>query len=339
MTDTDGQHIKRSIEDEAVAWHVKLTSGACSDSDITQHMEWMLEDPEHLAAYERVAEVFHAASKHEHSLREVFAADAPAPTGQTPWYAKLFEGWGWPQAASAAAAAAALLFFVTGTQNPFYDDRASSQYYTSTANEVRTLKLADGSRVSLFANTKLSVAFEDTARNIDLIQGRAFFDVVADKNRPFYVNTASRQVKVVGTRFEVVRTQAFDRISVNEGLVSVEKIDDNNVSNAPVLIEPGVSALYELDAEAPVLTEVGTESIGAWKDGILTFQNVELIEVITQIGQLFPEAALAVDDTVDGVSFSGTLVVSDAETMVRQLASFLSLDVTLDGAHITLTSE
>lgn len=338
MTDTNGQHIKRSIEDEAVAWHVRLTSGTCSDSDIARHMEWMLEDPEHLAVYERVAEAFHATGKHEHGVREAFSGDTPVAAVHAPWYGKLFSGWSWPQAVSATAAAVALLFFITGTQNPFYDDRATSQYTTSTTNEVRTLKLADGSRVSLFANTEISVAFGDAARNIDLIEGRAFFDVVSDADRPFYVNTGSRQVKVVGTRFEVVRTQGFDRISVNEGLVSVETIDDNDVSNAPLLIEPGVSALYKPDAKTPVITEVSVENVGAWKDGILTFREAQLTDVANQIGQLFPETVLTIDNTAGQVPFSGTLVISDAETMARQLADFLSLDVTLDAGHITLNS-
>ena len=339
MTDTDGQHIKSSIEDEAVAWHVRLTSGTCSDDDITRHMEWMLADPKNLSAYEKVAAAYHALGKSEDTIRAAFPNEGiqlSAADKSTPWYAKIFEGWNWPQTVSATAAAIALLFFATGTQNPFYDDRASSQYYTSTSDEVRTVKLADGSRVSMFANTKLSVAFETGERTIDLLEGRAFFDVVSDSGRPFYVNTGNRQIKVVGTRFEVVRAQNFDRVSVNEGLVSVQSIVDSDMTTAPLLIEPGVSALYELDSEQPILTEVSTDSVGSWKEGVLAFQNTPLIDVVTEIGQLFPETTISVDASIEGELFSGTLVISDAVTMTGQLARFLSLKNSVNDAHIAI---
>ena len=111
---------------------------------------------------------------------------------------------------------------------------------------IENFQLTDGSRVALFGDSEIVVHMGIEGRVVELKRGRAFFDVTSDRSRPFYVNTTSRQVKVVGTRFEVMRSEKFERVSVNEGLVSVDTLYGQQTPEAastPVLIEPGMVAL------------------------------------------------------------------------------------------------
>ena len=329
MPKTDAKHIQTSIEDTAIKWHVKLTSGDCSDADITRHLEWLLEDTAHLSMFENVAATYQQVGANQEAIEQTFPKPEIANQPITPWYKKLVSATRWPQTVTAMAGAAALLFFTAGPTSCLYDDAEKPRTYSAESVDVRMIKLADGSRVSLFTGSEISVIMDGATRKVDLVRGRAFFDIVSDKSRPFHVNIASQQVRVVGTKFEVVRATDFDKISVLEGLVAVNTLEQKDNVSAPVLIEPGISALFQGNAVKPILDTVDAENVAAWRTGVLKFRSTPIDHVMTQLRDLFPDFKLTADQNVQHVTFSGTLVVSDAESMSRELARFLSLKVTV----------
>jgi ferric-dicitrate binding protein FerR (iron transport regulator) len=78
---------------------------------------------------------------------------------------------------------------------------------------TKKLKLPDGSTVWLNAKSKITYSknFGTKLREVTLV-GEAFFDVVKDPKHPFIVNTASFNLKVLGTAFNV-RAFANDKKS------------------------------------------------------------------------------------------------------------------------------
>jgi transmembrane sensor len=324
--------------DAAASWYARLGSGSATDADVERHMEWLLEAPEHADAYEQVAAATQAADALEGAARMAFAKDFKAE-GRQGWRS-LLPGRGWPQLATAAAVAAALLFVVIFPNTDFYDEPSAPHHYAAEDGRVRTVKLADGSRVSLFGGSGITVTMPGDARIVELEAGRAFFDVVSNPARPFYVRTADRQVKVVGTRFEVIRAEGFDRVAVNEGLVAVEAAGgDAMAQDQPLMIEPGVVAHFRKEAAEPKLTRVAAETVGAWTEGVLTFRDEPLVAVVTAIDGLFPGTAVSLGPDVDpAIPFSGVLLVSSAEEMARQLADFMTLGVQTSGTGIIFTA-
>lgn len=336
MTEDGKSHIPPTLLEDAAIWHARLSSGEASDADIEQHMEWLLADPLHADAFEQVTAAMRAAGSYETAARDMFADDFKVSSAPS-WSARLFGGWGWPQAATAVAAAAALLFFAVTPTLDITDPAPRAQIYAA-ADSVTVHALSDGSTLSLFAGSEATVTMADERRTVDLESGRAFFDVTSDPARPFQVRTATREVTVVGTRFEVIRGAGFDQIAVNEGLVSVATRDDEQ--DDPLLIEPGDRARYSGGTNAPVVDKVAVATIGMWAEGILVFRDEALPAVIGKIQTLFPDRAIVIDgEALEGLTFSGTLVVSDVDQMVRQLADFLNLDVDVAGATIRLSDK
>lgn len=339
MTKVDSQHIEASVLEEAARWRTKLTSGSATDADIAGHMEWLLEDPAHILADETVAATINQASEFETAARTTFASDfviddeiRTDSAGWRRWFDVLLQ----PQ--YAAVALATFLFVAVAPSLGLFDTATAPHHYM-TQDEVRSFTLEDGSSIALFANSEISVRMDEDARQVQLTKGRAFFDVTSNKARPFYVNTGLRQVTVVGTRFEVMRTETYDRVAVNEGLVSVNMIEADEEGNAPTLVQPGTVALYEEDSVIPTLSEKEASAIGAWAEGVLVFREAPVSEVLVAINELFPSYRLSVvDEKLATMSFSGTLVVSTPEQMARQLGAFLALDVQVDGTEIRLAS-
>ncbi|MEX0297606.1 MAG: FecR domain-containing protein, partial [Kordiimonas sp.] len=279
MINRDTKHIAPSILDEAAEWQVKLSSEAVTDADIASHMEWLLADPIHVEAEEIVAATINVSTEFETAARKAFSDDFEAENvnleEKSFWSRLLGSSAGLPSGI-AIVAVAALLFFtiVPNTEQRSLPD--TEQTYVAESGRVESVKLDDGSIIALFSNSEISVSMSSDTRVVELKRGRAFFDVRSDKNRPFLVNTAARQVKVVGTRFEVVRGKQFERVSVNEGLVSVDTLFDQSTPEAastPVLIEPGMVALYSRSQMVPMLSTKDANNVGAWSGGVLTYRN------------------------------------------------------------------
>ena len=325
----DLKHIDQKLIDEAAEWQVKLTGGALSDAERVRHMEWLLEDPAHTDAFEYVQEAYAGIGQHEQQIRAAFASDLKVPSNQLAVASKPANAsWVWPKFATGLAAVAALLFVVFFPQTPFYDAPSDPHVYSASAENMKNVKLMDGSRVTLFAGSQISVEMGEKARNVSLERGRAFFDVVSDKSKPFFVNTGELQVRVVGTRFEVLKAAGFDRVSVNEGLVSVAS-QTSEIKSPAILIEPGTVATYAAESDEPTLREVDPAVIGGWTDGVLRFKDQPLVEVLEHIKLIYPELKVSLEG--GDVSFSGTLVVTDAETMLLELSEFTGMMLAEDG--------
>jgi ferric-dicitrate binding protein FerR (iron transport regulator) len=111
-------------------------------------------------------------------------------------------------AGAAAAATIFLALVAIWVQRPANTSASQARIaaYTSAsqAGERRPFLLPDGSRVLLNASSHVTVlaGFGDTSREVSLT-GEAYFDVAKDVNRPFVIHTATIDVRVLGTAFNV----------------------------------------------------------------------------------------------------------------------------------------
>jgi len=96
----------------------------------------------------------------------------------------------------------------------------------NTSGKQQVIKLADGTQVVLYPQSRLSFAetFPADQRTVYL-SGDAYFQVAKDPKRPFLVHTTDLVTKVLGTSFFVRAKDASDKtlVEVREGKVSVFK--------------------------------------------------------------------------------------------------------------------
>ena len=92
-------------------------------------------------------------------------------------------------------------------------------------NRVLHITLPDGSRVWLKAGSVFIYPSHFTAkcRQVELVEGRAFFDIKHQTDHPFIVKTKNLNVTVLGTSFDVCSYKKEDetRVSVITGKVGV----------------------------------------------------------------------------------------------------------------------
>lgn len=109
----------------------------------------------------------------------------------------------------------------------------STQYGTRT-----TQKLPDGSRVWLNAGSKLTFSkdFGESIREVTLT-GEAFFDVVKNPDKPFVIHTASIDVKVLGTQFNV-KSYPTDKTTETSLLRGSVEVVVKNRPNEKYVLKP-----------------------------------------------------------------------------------------------------
>lgn len=104
------------------------------------------------------------------------------------------------------------------------------------------LILPDGSGVWLYYGASISYPehFEKNRRDIRLT-GEAFFDVVADRTRPFVVETSLLEVEVLGTRFNLSASDEAAQVVLESGSVNLGRLEAGEVVRQ-VLLKPGEMA-------------------------------------------------------------------------------------------------
>ena len=91
-------------------------------------------------------------------------------------------------------------------------------------NDIRLLRLPDGSRVWVNQNTKIAYTdeFAGDTREVTL-SGEAFFEVAKDPDKPFIITSGAVRTTVLGTSFNVEAYAGKPiAVSVRSGLVKVQ---------------------------------------------------------------------------------------------------------------------
>ncbi|HCY40771.1 MAG TPA: hypothetical protein DHV48_05365 [Prolixibacteraceae bacterium] len=140
--------------------------------------------------------------------------------------------------------------------------------------------LPDGSKVWLNAEStiKFQVPFQENSRNIDIV-GEAFFDVVKNPDRPFFVQSGNVKVKVLGTRFNYKAFADDENIEVvlEEGKIALNLQSDSK--NKETILIPGDRAVIEKESSKTTVRNENINKYIAWHTGKLVFDNSPMSEV------------------------------------------------------------
>lgn len=102
----------------------------------------------------------------------------------------------------------------------------------NTTQKSMTVLLPDGSSAVLLPGGQIEYLSQNSTGNRAVtLTGKAFFEIVKDKNRPFYVFTDGITTKVLGTSFLIDAPADTDevKVEVKTGRVSVFKANKQNV--------------------------------------------------------------------------------------------------------------
>jgi transmembrane sensor len=191
--------------------------------------------------------------------------------------------------------------------------------YVTAFGERRVVTLIDGSRVSLDSDSKVTVRYSRTARELQLVRGQARFDVSHDVARPFSVLAGSQKVIATGTAFNIDITETKVSVTLIEGHVVV--LDEHAPAKmmpikqyAPPRLSTQLHAGQQLVAftERPAQIETpNIQRIIAWTNGQLIFSDEPLSEVVARISRYSKTPIIINDPQINNERISGVFNTGD----------------------------
>lgn len=220
--------------------------------------------------------------------------------------------------ATGAALAACLVIFLL----PQLFLRMQADYATGTA-VTRQITLPDGSVLHLAPQSAVSLAFTPQTRQVKLLKGEAFFEIVHDSSRPFSVDAGKVRTTDIGTAFEVARDGGETDISVREGMVEVSGIQDADTHRLGAGEWVRIGSTGVLGQGTARLAE-----IASWTHGQIIAQNQPTGAVVGQIqayyhGFVFLRGASLAAQPITGV-FNVNAPVEALKTIAQSQNARLS---------------
>ncbi len=149
---------------------------------------------------------------------------------------------------------------------------------TRESNNIQTVILPDGSIVDLNINSKLTYPkqFSDKQRAVEL-EGEAFFSVSKNPNKAFVIKTLGKEIKVLGTSFNVKTNSKTRQVKVFVKTGKVKFYEVNNTQKQ-LTLEAGFVGI--IDKNIAKKQKIKDPNYLAWKTKYFDFSYGERMEEI-----------------------------------------------------------
>ncbi len=221
----------------------------------------------------------------------------------------------------------------------------------NTENILRHVHLSDGSSVILQPGSKISFpkVFPAGKREVRL-SGEAFFEVVKNKNAPFYVLANETITKVVGTSFRIKAKPGVPLLEVNvkSGTVAVFRDmirEGYDVSSYPgervTLLKKNEKAIFELSGnelfpqqehdDIPVRLPIEKLSF--------TYEGTPLSEVFADLEAAYGVKINYNSDQLAGCSLTAELSDEPLFTKIKWISAILEAEYTINDNEIIINGK
>jgi transmembrane sensor len=316
MSKSDDTSDDGGVAEEAARWFARLQGEAATREDWLAFERWLQAAPAHAKAYEQLeglwVDLDYAPVSKGLGGRPLLAARRRAPqrvfsraSGRRIWI-------------GAAAAIAASLAVAVGVG---LQPRAPAvQTFETAAGQTRDLTLADGTHVRLNAASKITVRFDRDARRVEMADAEAVFDVTHDPRRPFLIGVGDRQVRVVGTQFNLRHRDDLLDLTVSRGTVEVRPADTPRA--APTRVTVGQEFTHTAGQPGQLLKVADADASFAWTNGQLIYRDQPLSDVAADLSRRFTTPVRIADARTAALRFSGVLVTDNEPDVLRRLQAY-----------------
>jgi len=307
-----------SVEDAAAYWLARCDADPATAAD-PAFLAWLAQSETHAQAWARAQAVWRRAAR---DLKDDPLADALRAS------ALVVRPPIWPRAAAAAAIVAVVGLgalggwrYWAGRENPGADQLAATAAlprFVTGVGKRREVALSDGTRLALDSDTRVDVAFDDRARRLILVKGRAYIEVGHDASRPFAVDAGDQTIVDRGTAFGVRLDPDKIAVMLVEGEVAV-----GARGAAPrYALQPGQRLVMQTGQPARV-ERFDPKTALAWRAGFVEFSDTPLSDAVAEMNRYGGRRLVVADPRVGAMKISGRFKLGDPDRFMRTVALLL----------------
>jgi transmembrane sensor len=307
------------------------TRGPDAEAHRAELEAWLAEAPEQRAAYNRAAEIF--------AMGKLLSEPDAPPAVATHEPKRGRKGLA-VALTTIAACAIGVGGWITYQSSAPTSDRPTAVAGTtdhrtlSTSTAPNTVQLADGSTVTLAADTVVRVEITAVARQLRLVRGKARFEV-AHERRPFIVLAGGGSVTARGTIFEVALAPAGKvEVRLLRGAVDVS-LPRGAAKATPTIrrLTPGQEVTYPAEPDHTAARATSSDAAGLQSATPQSFEAVSVQELIALANRTTSRPIRFAEPSLGARRVSGWFRVDDTLLLARRLGALLCSDVDLRDAH------
>lgn len=318
---------------EAARWYARVHAPDCSDAERGACLAWRQRSNEHDQAFlqtEQVATQVTEGVLTDPRLRAMAAAamgnsvvtavEAEQASGVSCWRV------------AAALVVSVGLGLIAAAQLSKHHSGDSVASYSNTTNEQQQIILADGSTVHLDVGSRLTAKMDATGRHVELLSGRAYFEVVHDAARPFSVDAGEVRTTDLGTRFQIALAPKLVSVTLAEGSVAVsDRVQNDDWTET---LTPGEQLKISTDSGAKEKFNVDATALTSWSHGRLIFKDSPLTDVLDELNRYATTKIRIGDNRLASTPIGGDFIAGgNSEQVVDALAALLPLRVVYVGPN------
>lgn len=303
---------------DASEWIQRLNESN-AQTVVDQWMQWCQSDPLNLPVFEQMQRTWDAFSQ-----AGAMASYSPQSANRLKQRNRLI----------ALAASIVLLVGIAAWLALRY---SNVQVLDTAVGEQRRITLADGSRLDLAPDSRVSTRFTLARRDVNLERGQAFFAVAHSAVRPFVVHVNSLTVTAVGTAFDVRIDPTNTVVTVSDGRVTVAPGADES-SGSPrtdtetVRAGVGQRVTFSRAARRLSVATVDPTVAEAWRDGRLQFVGEPLEDVVGVVNR-YSEPKIVVAPALQQTRFTGTVSPTHVRDWLEALEQIYAVEMVDQGAN------
>ncbi|HDS1817553.1 TPA: FecR family protein [Pseudomonas putida] len=300
--------VSSRVLEAAIAWKLSIDEGSSTADERSEFMRWHAASEEHARAWRQLGSLDQRVSAAAGPARQALLQSR---AGLRRRIGKLGGG-----LAGMFLLGSLLAWVGAPSLSPGYwlaDQRTAT-------GELRTLRLEDGTLLSLNTHTAVDIDYEGEQRIIVLHQGEISVETGHQDPRPLLVRTDDGRLRPLGTRFLVRREAHGTRLEVLQSSVAAMPL---NSGDEQVLHE-GQQVLMDANG----LGQVGQVAAGvdAWTRGMLVVDNVRLADLLAALGH-YRSGHLGVADDVADLRVTGSFPLTNTDLALESLVPALPVKI------------
>ena len=185
--------------------------------------------------------------------------------------------------------------------------------FTNATADLMALTLPDSSEVTLYPNAKLTYrADAGGAERNTTLEGKAFFRVSKNPQRPFVVKNFDTSIKVLGTSFLVDGSKAtISSVQVRNGKVKVSSGNHSVMltANEQAVVTRGNIKKSEIAQPGEIFQPHARQK---------SYQNVPLTDIVKDIVSEF-DVQIALDHSLQEVKITTTIQFTELEEVLSDI--------------------
>lgn len=184
-------------------------------------------------------------------------------------------------------------------------------------------QLPDGSKGWLNSGSTIKYPVSFSKRQVE-VTGEALFDVTHKNSSEFRVITPYFDVKVLGTRFDIIAYENDETAEVILERGKVQVLDKSNKLKSE--LAPDEHFVYNKNTKQSIKKAIDSGSYINWTEGVLIFKNEPMSEIVRRLGRKYNADIILGDEALKSLVFRATFQDESLDEICKMLSEVAPIE-------------